>query len=104
MNDIKILLGKRIKELRKSLSLTQEQMAEIVGIEPNNLSRIENGKNFPTPENLQKIAKALGVCVNELFAFNHLKSYNEIKETISDVLERDEKKGRLLYRFYEAIR
>ena len=104
MSDIKILLGKRIKELRKAKNLTQEKMSEIIGIEPNNLSRLENGKNFPTPENLTKIANALNVDIRELFTFNHLKSYDEIVSVLKNVLEKDEYKTRMIYRFWEAIK
>jgi transcriptional regulator with XRE-family HTH domain len=52
--DIKKLLGKRIQEIRKSKKLTQEQVAEIIEMEPASLSNIENGKYYPTAENLEK--------------------------------------------------
>ncbi len=38
--DIKLLLGKRIKELRKQKGLTQEQLAEKMNIDQRNLSKI----------------------------------------------------------------
>lgn len=103
MKDIKKLLGKRIKELRKEKALSQEGLAEIIGIEPNNLSRIENGKNYPTPENLSKIADALGVDIHKLYLFNHHKNYDNIKNEIISALE-NESFGRLLYKFYELIK
>ncbi|MBO6087151.1 helix-turn-helix transcriptional regulator [bacterium] len=100
--DIKELLGKRIKELRKEKCLTQEQLAEIIGIEPNNLSRIEKGRNYPTPENLSKIAKALNVSVDKLFFFEHHKDYASIKNELSSALN-NEDFGRKLYKFYRLI-
>lgn len=103
MDNIKLLLGKRIKELRKELRYSQEQLAELIGIEPNNLSRIENGKNYPTPENLSKIASALNVTPDILFSFNHHKNYDEIKKILISILE-DEKIGRLLYKFYISLK
>lgn len=103
MDDIKILLGKRIKELRKNLNFSQEQLAELIGIEPNNLSRIENGKNYPTAENLSKIANALSVSPEKLFAFNHHKNYEEIKKELIESLN-DEKFGRMLYKFFNLIK
>ena len=42
MDDIKQLFGKRVRELRKRQGLTQEKLAEMVGIEPRNLLKIEN--------------------------------------------------------------
>ncbi len=103
MKDIKKLLGKRIKELRKERALSQEGLAEIIGIEPNNLSRIENGRNYPTPENLYKIAAALGVDIYKLYLFDHHKNYSNIKKEIITSLE-DETFGRLLYKFYRLIK
>ncbi|MBR2430524.1 helix-turn-helix transcriptional regulator [bacterium] len=41
---MKKLLGKRIRELRKARKITQEQLAEKLGIGPANISYIENGK------------------------------------------------------------
>lgn len=49
MGNIKSLLGKRIKEIRKKRGLTQEKLAELAGIETPSLSNIENGKNYPMP-------------------------------------------------------
>ena len=57
MIEVKKLLGKRIAEIRKSKKMQQEDLAEIIGIEPNNLSKIETGKNYPNPENLAKMAQ-----------------------------------------------
>ena len=40
--DRKILIGLKIKEIRKKSNLTQEQFSEKIGIEPPSLSNIEN--------------------------------------------------------------
>lgn len=61
MNNIKKRLGRRIQELRKSNKLTQEQLAEKIEIGTSNISYIETGKFYPTPDTLSKIAKALNV-------------------------------------------
>lgn len=42
MEEIKHLLGKRIREIRKAKNISQEKLAELVGIEKRNLSNIEN--------------------------------------------------------------
>lgn len=46
--DNKKLLGKRIRELRKNRGIKQEQLAEMVGLEPTSISNIENGYNYPS--------------------------------------------------------
>ena len=43
----KELLGQNVKRLRKQKNMTQLQIADIIGIEPHNFNRIENGKSFP---------------------------------------------------------
>ena len=49
MSNIKKLLGQRIKELRKSKKITQEELAKKIGIGTSNISYIENG-NQPLSE------------------------------------------------------
>ena len=82
MADIKAQLGARIKELRKSKNITQEQLVELIGSDTNNLSRIENGKKFMSAEKLAKIAEALNVDIKELFDFGHILSDEELKSEI----------------------
>ena len=69
-NDIKKLLGKRIKELRLSQNISQHQLAQVLDIDQRRLSAIECGINFPT-RNFIKIANALNVDLKELFNFEH---------------------------------
>ena len=59
--DIKNLLGKRIQEIRRSKNITQEYLAELIGIETVSLSNIERGKYYPTSENLNKIINILEI-------------------------------------------
>ncbi len=71
MKTLKEKFGLRIQELRKSLGFTQESVAEKIDMDIPNLSNIENGKRFMTPENIEKIAKALNVEVKDLFDYEH---------------------------------
>lgn len=72
--DIKKLFGKKVKEKRTNLRLTQEQLAEKAGISPKSLSQIELGNNFISAENLDALCKALQVMPNQLFDFEDKKS------------------------------
>ncbi|MGN0014220.1 MAG: helix-turn-helix domain-containing protein [Candidatus Gastranaerophilaceae bacterium] len=54
MYEHKKLLGKRLQEIRKSRKLTQEQVAEFAGLETSSISNIENGKYYPSAENIEK--------------------------------------------------
>ena len=68
------LFGKRIKELRKSKKLTQEQLGVIVGVDYKQIGNIETGTYFTTMATLEKIALALEVSIDELFNFYHHKN------------------------------
>ena len=101
MNNKK-LLGKRIKELRKNAGLTQEKLAELIGIETSSLSGIESGRHFPSLLTAEKIAKTLNVQMKTLFEFKHLLPLEEMKKTIVQNLDRlDKSKIAFIYKFVE---
>ena len=97
--DIKKILGKNIQNYRKLQNITQEQLAETVGIDTISLSKIETGRNYPTAENLAKIAKILNVEVYELFVISNLKTNDELISEIDTNLQKisnDNKKLNIL--------
>ena len=59
-------LGRRIKERRQALELTQQQLAEVIGLTPQHISAIEQDKRAPSLSSLAKIAEELGVTVDFL--------------------------------------
>jgi transcriptional regulator with XRE-family HTH domain len=68
--DIKLELGKKIKELRTLRGMTQEELAGATGIDYKYLQRIE-GKTPPNVkvETIEKFAEALNVKPSELLNF-----------------------------------
>lgn len=68
--NIKKNFGKKIKEKRLEHQLTQEQLAEKIGISPKSLSQIELGNNFVSAENLELICSALKISPKVLFDFD----------------------------------
>ena len=62
----------RIERARKHIS--QEQLAEMTGITPQHLYRIENAKVCPTFYVVANLAKALNVSIDTLFDVNKQKS------------------------------
>lgn len=99
MSTLKEKLGKRIQEIRKSKNLTQEKLAEMVGIDTPNLSNIERGKRFVSSETLEKIIKSLNVREKDLFDFEHIKSKNDLINSINKILnEADIKEIEYYYR------
>lgn len=83
----KMLLGARIKELRKRAGLSQDQLAERVGIEAKYLSRIEVGKRYPALETLENIADALHVEMRELFDFKHFEGGADTARGVQTLIE-----------------
>lgn len=61
-------LSQRIEKLRKDKGMTQEGLAEKAGLHRAYFWDIENGRNISV-KTAYKIARALGVSLNELFNF-----------------------------------
>lgn len=70
MDDLKKQFGMRLRLLRIQQQMTQEQLAAAANISVDFLSLIERGKNSPSFANLEKLARALKVPVQELFNFD----------------------------------
>lgn len=97
--------GKRIQEIRKSKKLTQEKLAEAIGLDTPNLSNIERGKRFVTSDTLEKIVNALGVAEKDLFDFEHMKNREELIKSINEILRiSDTKEIEFYYRMIMLCR
>lgn len=60
-------IGKRIKQRREQLGLTQEQFAEKLGVATNYISTIERGASFPRCEKLIAIINGLETSADSIF-------------------------------------
>ncbi|NCO12455.1 MAG: transcriptional regulator [Candidatus Pacebacteria bacterium CG_4_10_14_3_um_filter_34_15] len=60
------VLGKKVQRYRKKTGMSQEEVAHKVGISRAYMGYIEQGRNIPSLEVLQKVAKVLKVKLNEL--------------------------------------
>jgi transcriptional regulator with XRE-family HTH domain len=56
--------------MRVSRKMTQEQFAETLNISVDFLSLIERGRNAPSFETLERMAKRLKISVAQLFTFD----------------------------------
>lgn len=80
--DIKVLLGKKIKSLRKKNKMTQQRLAEMIDLDQRNVSNIERVINFSS-KSLKKIADVFNITIQELFDFEHLElSEDNMKDYI----------------------
>lgn len=71
MDELKVLFGKRLKELRISSNLTQEKLAGKANVSPDFISLIERGQRSPSFETIEKFASILKVRIYELFKFSN---------------------------------
>ena len=80
-------IGKRIKEYREKLGLTQDQFSEKIGLSVNYISTVERGGSFPRYEKLIKIINGLEVSADAIFCdvINNSVEYkeNEISRRLS---------------------
>jgi len=95
---IREILAKNLREHRRKCGLSQEKLAEKVGISTQYLAMIEIARKFPASEVLERLAKAMYINVYELFLIDHSpreelelirqEIINEIKQTFSAVVEK----------------
>ena len=67
--DIKILVGKRVKELRNNLGISQEELSYLAELDRTYITSVERGKRNISIVNIQKLATALKVNLKEFFDF-----------------------------------
>ena len=73
-------VGKRIKEVRKQKGMSQDELAERADLSSQYISQIETGRKKGSLPTYNKLAKALGVSIDELTG-----SISEGSRVLSDV-------------------
>lgn len=84
-------LGKKIKQLRFKAGLTQEQLADKIGIGAQSVSKWENSVAMPDIATLPLIAEVFGVSIDDLFDLTNEQRLNRIENRLDaeDELPRD---------------
>ncbi len=67
--DIKQAVGKRVKELRNKLGISQEELADNAQLDRTYITSVECGKRNISIVNIEKLANALNVSLAEFFTF-----------------------------------
>lgn len=67
--DIKQALGKRVKELRNKIGISQEELADTAQLDRTYITSVECGKRNISIVNIEKLANALNVTLAEFFTF-----------------------------------
>ena len=66
ISQLQYKIGKRIRDLRESKGISQQNLAAVCNFEKANLSRIEAGRTNPTISTLYKISQALKITISEI--------------------------------------
>lgn len=81
-------IGQRIRKLRKSLGLSQEELAEQINISTTHMSHIETGNTKLSLPVLVDLAQALNVRADDLLSDNDAIAPSHYTDEIADILER----------------
>lgn len=98
-------IGKRIKIARIKADLTQERLAEIVGVSPSHMSNIETGTTRVSLTAIVTIANALSVTVDDLLCDSIIKARAPLEKDIAEILEDcDEYEIRMIADMAQALK
>lgn len=77
-----------VKKCRKAKKMTQQQLGEAVNLQTKSISYIERGVNYPSQENIFKIAKVLDMSLDEyVYGYKNNNQVITISE-INDLINR----------------
>lgn len=80
------LIGMRVREKRKEMSYSQEQLGEQAKLSTVYISNIETGKKKASLEALISIANVLGVTLDELLSGNQLYNPTDYQTDIDELM------------------
>ena len=98
-------IGKRIKEIRLEKGMTQKELAEKCGMFDSALRRIENGKQNPKIETIERIIEALNIPFTDIIdddelrlsVNKHFKETEQILDAVENFFSQDTKYALCLY-------
>ena len=90
-------LGKKIRQLRFKAGLTQEQLADRLGIGPQSVSKWENAVAMPDITTLPLLAEIFGTSIDDLFDLTSEQRLNRIENR----MDAEEELPRDVYREFE---
>jgi len=104
MSEDRILIGKKIKEIRAKRKITQEAFSEMIDLEPSSLSNIETGKSFPSMVTLLNIMAKFDIKPQEIFDYEYLDSSENLDEKIVEIIKKQPyDRKQILYRIVKSF-
>ena len=92
--------GRHLKAIRNIKGVTQEKLAELIGIEQRQLSRIETGKSFISFGTFEKVCMTLDITPAEFFNFGigeDIEFKSELKNIISRIYKIKNSKNKIKF-------
>ena len=80
-------IGEQIKNYRKTAGLTQEQVANYLGVSTPAVNKWEKGNTYPDISLLPALARLLKIDMNELFSFHEELTEKEIGQFVNELSE-----------------
>lgn len=85
---IRQAIGNRVKQYREAVGLTQEALAERVGLSTNYISAIERGVSFPRIERLVAVINEVQASADQIF-IDVIQNSSPLRESVlSDEIEK----------------
>jgi len=87
MEDKKLLIAGKIKEIRAKLNITQDAFSEMIGLETSSLSNIETGKSYPSMQTFLNIIGKFKIKPEEFFDFDYLNTAENLDEEMIEIIK-----------------
>ncbi|MFD5021077.1 helix-turn-helix domain-containing protein [Paenibacillus sp. NPDC058367] len=88
MQNIKEVVGARVRELRKEKGMSQEELAHAANLHPTYIGKLERGERNMSVESLDKATQALGITLEQLFRYIQPSNQDEESMVMEQIINR----------------
>lgn len=103
-NIMKLNIGENIRSCRRKMNLTQEQLADKLGVSFQSVSRWENDLTYPDMELIPALTGIFGISADELLGVPEAKKEQAAEELLKELTELSEREDASPKRMIEIIR
>lgn len=108
INNLFMNIGDKIRQIREAKGLTQKEVSLTIGMDQSQYSKIEKGKTDPSTSTVDKIAKAIGIELSDLFASHDvLKDINSYDKSLMEKLhlieQLDEEEKKSIFNIVDGL-
>jgi len=98
-----LMIGERIKKYRKDQEMTQDALAQALGVSPQSVSKWECGDGYPDITLLPTIANFFEVTVDELIGNDEISAKEDVQKNFFNVINSlsEEERLQLAWKYYK---